>query len=385
MKNQRLLPTYDGRLVPDRKARQLDTLLQTAERDPQDTLTLTELLRDVGVTIENKMTNAVEFYQQKRVVDDTVQIAGIDITQGGRNLTAKQHKKFEKNVTKLHTEWLRLGSTFANHNPIIIPQNIFDLVRERLGLLAIVPNEGNTGAYTISLEWSQKRTQLEHEKDNDNGWYFIGTALFTCTIIGLIAYTIYAVRSLLPPVMQEIALAVQFDSYSGAAIVIISVIVSFIFAYKISRQKSMQKIGKLRKNYVLMFPQLRLENGYKEGDRYTPYRGKDWVQVTIPQPPPEQFEEILAVAQAAKGKKGMKIITVADEKAIGITLHEAKREKPVSVTTSSDYDPGLAVEHGSLVAVLPNTFYFMTELEQRFIDEVRQAAENWDAKSYVYN
>ncbi len=55
------------------------------------------------------------------------------------------------------------------------------------------------------------------------------------------------------------------------------------------------------------------------------------------------------------------------------------------ITTPSEKDPGIIVEYGFFTAVLPETFYFVTDLEQQFIDEAMKVAEQWNARKFIHN
>lgn len=83
-------------------------------------------------------------------------------------------------------------------------------------------------------------------------------------------------------------------------------------------------------------------------------------------------------------RDGFQICTIADKKAINYEIQLGTSANPPQLE-SNDYDPGLFVEYGEYVAIIPATFYNITEMEQQFISKALEVGEKWDACAYIYN
>ena len=72
-------------------------------------------------------------------------------------------------------------------------------------------------------------------------------------------------------------------------------------------------------------------------------------------------------------------VTVADNKAIGI---ESYGLLPAELPATK-IDPGVIVEYGHFAVILLDTFYYVSNLEQKFLDECVRIADKWEVKKYL--
>lgn len=312
-----------------------------------------DVLRDTEAITADKMEKAVETFNGQQVVDDALvlMVAGIDLTEGGKRLMSTEFDMIQKNVQRLEEEYRHLQSVVEDFDPIILPKVIFDRIRLNLNLFVVVPHKGTPNEYGVSEEWSQR-------------------------------YTAISSRNYAPivAVVWAVCVAILFGSTQSFKALLFSLPIGFAL-YLCSLLWKWQEVQDLKRNYGLLFQKLRLDTPRTSS--------KDWVRISVPPPSGEDvgvIDRIIALSTHVKRSSSRcKLVTIVDEKAIGIDLHVADRPKPEPVSTSIDEDPGMAVEHGDWVAIIPDTFYNVTPMEEEFIEDVLIAAVSWDAESYVYN
>ena len=113
-----------------------------------------------------------------------------------------------------------------------------------------------------------------------------------------------------------------------------------------------------------------------------------FLKLALPDPPVQHRDKIISVLHLhQRMPEKAKLCTVADPKALKIelirTLHISK-PVPVSVP-AFDADPGIVIEYGHFAVIMPETFYNITNLESKFLDEAIRVAEKWDIRKYLLN
>ena len=379
--------------------------------------TFFDVVEKVATVTEEKLANAVEFYSEKKVIPKNT-IAGIDLTRGGEHMRHEDHEAHQKKVTILNRQREALKLAVAHWKAMILPKVLFDEIRKPLGLFTIYPSSYNNWYVIDNDAWGDEVKKSKEVVDNNQvkidglrakiesrggllevvkmDWrvfrFNLGVLVFTLVylFLGHIGWTAVGAINLLGLVgsgyiflmyRRELR-TIRNKNYKKKK--------SWLrIESQLAKLERKQEEAKDNLNQAMdlsrAFKDLTMKNRlYQDLELYMKRREKALVQVKLPTPPPEVVEVISDVVRKLQKRKEFQIVTIADQEAIGLDIQFRIIPAPIS-TPAREVDPGIFIEYGEFVALLPDTFYHVTPLEQTFIDKVNEVAEQWDARSYIFN
>lgn len=326
------------------------------------------LIRDASITVEEKIIQDRKYYQQKKVAAKNFdRIAGIDPTMGGKRLTYQQAVDHEKRVKEDFTQREALKKALEGFQMYLLPKEIFYRIRAKLGLFAIEASPYNN--WYISQSTGSPQTP-EAIKVSDRI-----TLLVFILAVGIIPYAILKYSASNDPIFTYVVKPFLAGTFIYLAVNVI---------------QYLRIMWRERNTLAYHFPSMIISND----DTDMPYgvtirklvenRIRTMVQIDLIQPEDEAIVNTMGKVSIAVPKEDeWTIWTVADPKCIGFSVQEKVEPEPIKEPEPAD--PGLVVQYKGYVAVLPETWYNVTELEQSFIDEIMAIAERWDARAYLAN
>lgn len=338
--------------------------------------TFLDVFEDISIMTEEKLSKAKEFYNQKKVASKKFKIAGIDPTRGGERLTYSQAEAHEKKMTEHYTQYQTLNKRTIDFKGYAMPMEVFDTIRKRFGLFAIEPSKFNNW-YIVPKKNDAflTNTKREHTRIEGESAVFV---YFILPIVGLclVGWGIY----------EAINYMGQVWFFINVSIIATMVFSLVKFVKKKRTNKAMRKQKKRDKTLLQKaFPDLTLRNNRESAlsiRNALKSATRAAVQISLPHPPEDVLLLMDKACDIIPSTLDWTIWTIADPASIGFTVKE--RVKRI-VREPKNVDPGLVVQYKGFVAVLPDTWYNVTPLEQSFIDEVMQIAEQWDARAYLAN
>lgn len=341
-------------------------------------MNLIEIFQEVETITDRKLDKEKAYFKNKKVLPSGINIAGIDTTRSGENLTHAEFKMHRNKVKELDRDREVLRVAVAKWDALVMPKALFDELRKSLGLFAIYPSPYENW-YVVPKKWRKKHDAIiddaeqylsisHKEKNTFKTWIYL--AFCIVLFIGLVRYQ--NAGSTFSAILQFVAI----------------VLPSFYFGLKFlhTKQKKWKNKIEAHKSLRQIFTDYTIRPESEAATiRAVNGKAKDKVQISLPQPPKKVLNTMIELWNTIPLGNGFEVLTIADELSVGHTIKEREKPKPVPVQLSSEHDPGLVVEYGTYVAIIPSTFYNVTALEESFLHRAVRVAEHWDARRYILN
>lgn len=319
---------------------------------------------------------------------------GMDLTAGGEYLTNSEFEKIKTTYPVLVQEREALSVAFAGVNALVMNKLVFYDLTQRLDLFRIYPSPSKDGYYHLLFdrnEWgnyqrlnsihagkleslNEKRKRLEERKKsifNAIGTYF-SPLDGSGNEGGLILFFIW----ILPFILVGRGIYSLTESFllSGAGIAVLTYLMGLFFQ-KIAEKRLPvveQEIHRLNTSKPEISVKKLIPGLIIRDMQTSTIRAK----VNVVPPPPQTRERITRILTHIPKGLAFDICTVADPLSIEIT-----DITPIPQTI----DPGVVIEYGHFAVILTDTFYYVSNLEQYFLDEAMTVAEKWEVKKYLLN
>ncbi|MEO1263245.1 MAG: hypothetical protein AAFZ15_30825 [Bacteroidota bacterium] len=381
--------------------------------------TAIETIADLSQICEERLKSDIAYYRGKKVNPKGMEIPGIDTTRGGINIPFEQIEAIEQKLLKIKTEKDFLWHVLSSFKVHLLPLEVFVALQKAFGMFVLEPSgckQGKTKFWYLAPSNSHNNmvasraellTSLANEKQYSlfSLWgdkierlnsgpegYLLFIALCFLNFLRNLGKADFG--QVIVKTINEIFL---YGALFMAFALILAGLISW-FDVKNAKEKAEQAKtdrAQLLKNLKLrdIVPSLTLTSSPTEVvEQAVKRRTQHTVLITIPQPEPKNpehdkvFNAMQEVHKAvyAQNNKDLLIRTVVDENAIGFTF-QPKDMKAARVREMMRDDPGLIVIYGDYVAVIPETFYHVSEMEEEFLKKAYEVATNWDARTYLSN
>ena len=283
----------------------------------------------------------------------------------GNAIVHKDFAAYEKKTTQMYKDREALKLAVAPFNALVMPTEVFQKLRKKLGLFALEPS-GFDNWYMV-----EKEPGPEAFTKTTKAELLLHSKCLAIFVAGIIAVCVCPCGNTF--------------GY-GFALLAASLLCSLFFigyqGWKEDREKKRQE-----NTLKYWFPSMTLRKPIGSSisiAKVVRDKARTVVQISLPQPPRKILLLMEKVFTHLTRFEKCRIWTIADEQSIGFSLQ--KRVVPIQKKQAQEYDPGLFITYGSsFVAILSDTFYHITGLEQSFLDEAKNVAEGWNVRKYLSN
>lgn len=353
--------------------------------------TVLDLFKKVELITNRKIDTMLEDIKH---LPDIPMPPGMDLTAGGEYLTNSEFEKIKTAYPVLVQEREALSVAFAGVNALVMNKLVFYDLTKRLDLFRIYPSSSKDGYYHLSFnsnEWgdyqrlsaiqggklerlSRKKERLEERKKslfNSIGTYFSpldggqDEGVFIVLIILLLPFI--GVGSYIYSLTENLLL-------SGVGIAVLTYLMGLFFQ-RIA-EKRLPIVEQEINNLIASKPKISVKKLIPGLIIRDTQNSSIRAKVNVVPPPPQTRERITQILTHIPKGLAFDICTVADPLSIEIT-----NITPIAQTI----DPGVVIEYGHFAVILTDTFYYVSNLEQYFLDEAMTVAEKWEVKKYLLN
>lgn len=328
---------------------------------------------------------------------------GMDLTAGGERLTYPEFQAIKFAYPTLVNERDEIQQAFRGTNTIVINKQVFYDITKRLGLFRIYPSLRDDDQYlttptaeiqtaysnlSSSIDILQNQT-VEKVKEAHPHWHSGKISRAVSCGSGIYGYLNVLGEGFL---VLAIFLWIVFGGLTGSivwgffgALAFSFVLGLFlkdwgnVFLLKlVERQKEEAKtkiqLAKKTLSIQKIFPDSVISDQHRQSNL-----AQLLVKIKVADPPRDQLQKIHNALVRVPEKMRNGQITVADPKAIGILSYALI---PAEIPPAR-IDPGVVVEYGHFAIILSDTFYHVSDLEQRFLNEALRIARGWEVKRYL--
>lgn len=336
---------------------------------------LTAFQRVTAITDEkiNRLMDGVES------LPNIPPVPGMDLTAGGEVLTHQEFLRLKTVHSEFAQEKEALKTAFTGVNALVMNKQVFYKLTRQLELFRIykAPND----KYTISFDGLPETSKAEIKRVVDE------QAATQWRQKGLLGYA-EAVFNFGERYGNGflIGAGVLFLLLWGIvgnvwAALGITGVLFMLLGYQLSHTKPDPEQPKQDNIRALLFPDYVIKT--QPSERHGNYLSMSVKVVDPPADTATTIRSVLNEVQKAIQGKG-EFCVVADPKAVAINdikfFTVPLPPPPVFLS-----DPGLVVEYKHFAVILTDTFYYVSDLEQHFLDAAVKVAEQWDAKRYLFN
>jgi len=376
---------------------------------------LVEILDDVASPINERIDKACKKYKKSKVqVAHMPIIPGVDTTGGGRYLTFNENDRNLKKQGNIITHREVGKNAFAHVSCTLMPWETFHSLCKELKVMIIHPNKDGSTKYRIPNSWRESVTEKVEGIDIK-----IRNRKTRNSIISKVMIPISLVLGVVLTLAFFYLLFVIFDVTGNTftELLTVGLIVIASNVYCNSRlEKSLEplrqqkaSIIKQASNLNAFFPDCIVKNQttvYPPHARTIQSRRRideinsyefDFVTITVPDPQKSNNPKVIDKINKAFAPHHLKeflenelttVFTVADVKALG-TEHDIRpfpELQPIkTVSEPSNYDPGIVVRYGTMVVILSELFWNLTDVEEDFYARAMQVGESFDVQKYILN
>lgn len=366
--------------------------------------------------ITNRKIDGLLFEVQNKVLPNNRAFPGMDLSLGGEFVTYDEFEKLKALQPKVLAERKALELSFAGVSVFVMNKQIFYSLTKQLGLYRIyespegrsyVVNRGDVERleqHENQIKWlggelsktKEQRSKIAIVTPNllpvpetdfganiGVGFFAFGLSLMVfykmleipqvVSVIMAITFSIFAIRWLFKRDIQTINEAKNANQNATSAYEYNKAEYEKLSKQIDSYQKSLSELT-TKSKLEFLFPDGVIKSGNKNERS-----GYAVVDIGVVQPSKTEHTRIVSAWRASpKFRENDVLCTVADPRAIDLkSIQYHFPPQPI--------DPGWVVEYEHHAVILIDTFYYVSDLEKKFLDESLKVAEKWEAKKHLLN
>lgn len=374
-------------------------------------INLVEIIDNVAKPINERIDKACKKYQRNKVqVEHMPIIPGVDTTGGGRYLTFDENERNLKKQGNIITHREAAKKAFAHVPCTIMPWKTFHGLCKELKVMIIHPNQGNSTKYRIPLSWrksvTEKVSKIDHDIQHKKSIVFDEVLVY------------FQVAGLFLVLCLFLAIAAMTVGTNITVYHILGVCIAIVGLVRVRNYFTKKSLDTLRhqkesiisdatnlhsffpnciiKNPQIVYPRHSRPNSL-ERRKIDEMHSKDFVTITVPNPKDSNNPKVIDKINRAFAPHHLKdflerdlttVMLVADVNALGVEqdIKPFTELQPIKrVSEPNNFDPGIVVRYGTMVVILSELFWNLTDVEEDFYARAMRVGESFDVERYILN